>query len=53
MRVFTFGGLHDRIVHRLRAVTPEHIFWSVMILCAALFALLLLFEPTGAGRGGR
>lgn len=51
--VFTLDGLRSRFAHHVRAMSPERIFWSVMIVCAALFVLLLLFEPTGAGRGGR
>jgi hypothetical protein len=38
---------------RVRTIRREHILWGTLIVLAVAFVLVLLFEPTGAGRGGR
>ena len=38
---------------RAHAVRPEHLFWAALAMVLVLFVLVLLFQPTAAGRGGR
>jgi uncharacterized protein (DUF2236 family) len=38
---------------RMHAVRPEHLLWVALAMLFVLFVLVLLFEPTAAGRGGR
>jgi hypothetical protein len=53
MTAFALGGLRSRVLNRLRTVTGERVFWTVVVAAAVLFVLFLILEPTGAGRGGR
>ena len=34
-------------------ITPERLFWVLMAALVALYLVILLSEPSGAGRGGR
>jgi hypothetical protein len=34
-------------------VRPEHVLWFVLITVFLLFVLVLILEPSAAGKGGR
>lgn len=40
-------------VRRLHAVRPEHVLWVVLIAVFLLYVLVLILEPSAAGKGGR
>jgi len=46
-RVLSFAS------RRLQAVRPDHVLWFVLITVFLLFVLVLILEPSAAGKGGR
>lgn len=47
------GAVPSALVRRLRGLSPDRVFWVVMGLILLFYAILLVTQPTGAGRGGR
>jgi len=41
------------ISRRVQTVRPEHVLWFVLIAVFLLFTLVLILEPSAAGKGGR
>jgi hypothetical protein len=43
----------SRAVVAARALTPRQVFAAVFVVAILLYLLVLVVQPTGAGRGGR
>jgi len=43
----------SRAVAAARALTPQQVFAAVFVVAVLLYLLVLVVQPTGAGRGGR
>ena len=43
----------SRAVAAARALTPRQVFAAVFVAAILLYLLVLVVQPTGAGRGGR
>lgn len=38
---------------RVRSITPAHLFWAALVVLLLVYVLVLVIQPTSAGRGGR
>lgn len=46
-------SVREAVAACFRAVTPERVFWGIIILLLLLYAAVLILQPSAAGRGGR
>jgi hypothetical protein len=43
----------DKARRAARELTPERLFWALMVTLMVAYVILLIVQPTGTGRGGR
>lgn len=49
----TVRRLTAPLTRGLHALRREHLLWALLAVALLLFAVVLILEPTAAGRGGR
>ncbi|NIM47783.1 MAG: hypothetical protein GTO22_00715 [Gemmatimonadales bacterium] len=47
------GAVASAVVRRVRGLSPERLFWAVMVLLLLLYVLVLLIQPSSAPQAGR